>query len=203
MSLQFILGGSGRGKTYYIQHMAVHEASKNPGKEYIIIVPEQFTMQTQKEIVELSPSKGIMNIEVQSFIRLAFRVFTELGAGNEPVLDDMGKTMILKKVLLDRQEELVYFGKNIHKKGYITEIKSFLSELVQYGIDDGTLGEMINSAGKKPVLKRKLQDMSVAYKAFLDYINNNYITSEEIITVFSEIAGKSGIIKDSIIFLLK
>ncbi len=201
MSLQFILGGSGRGKTYYIQHMAVHEASKNPGKEYIIIVPEQFTMQTQKEIVELSPSKGIMNIEVQSFIRLAFRVFTELGAGNEPVLDDMGKTMILKKVLLDRQEELVYFGKNIHKKGYITEIKSFLSELVQYGIDDETLGEMINSAGKKPVLKRKLQDMSVAYKAFLDYINNNYITSEEIITVFSEIAGKSGIIKDSIIFL--
>ncbi len=93
MSLQFILGGSGRGKTYYIQHMAVHEASKNPGKEYIIIVPEQFTMQTQKEIVELSPSKGIMNIEVQSFIRLAFRVFTELGAGNEPVLDDMGLMM--------------------------------------------------------------------------------------------------------------
>ena len=98
-------------------------------------------MQTQKELVELSPGKGIMNIDVQSFLRLAFRVFTELGAGNEPVLDDMGKTMILKKVLLDSQDELGYFGRNIHKKGYITEIKSFLSELVQYGIDDEMLEE--------------------------------------------------------------
>ena len=109
MSLQFILGGPGRGKTYYVQHMAASGAFKNPGKEYIIIVPEQFTMQTQKELVELSPSKGIMNIDVQSFLRLAFRVFTELGAGNEPVLDDMGKTMILNKVLIDKHDELVYF----------------------------------------------------------------------------------------------
>lgn len=201
MSLQFILGGPGRGKTYYMQHMVASEAFKNPGKEYIIIVPEQFTMQTQKELVELSPSKGIMNIDVQSFVRLAFRVFTELGAGNEPVLDDMGKTMILKKVLIDKQDELVYFGRNIHKKGYIAEIKSFLSELVQYGIDGEMLGKMIGSAEKKPVLKRKLEDMSVAYKAFLDYINNNYITSEEIITVFSEIAGKSEIIRGSVIYL--
>ena len=174
MSLQFILGGPGRGKTYYVQHMAASGAFKNPGKEYIIIVPEQFTMQTQKELVELSPSKGIMNIDVQSFLRLAFRVFTELGAGNEPVLDDMGKTMILKKVLIDKQDELGYFGRNIHKKGYITEIKSFLSELVQYGVNDEMLGRMIGSAEKKPVLKRKLEDMSIAYKAFLDYINNNY-----------------------------
>ena len=141
MSLQLILGGSGRGKTHFIQHMVTKEAFENSGKEYIIIVPEQFTMQTQKELIQLSPFKGIMNIDVQSFVRLAFRIFTELGAGNEPVLDDMGKTMILKKVLLDKQDELGYFGRNIHKKGYIAEIKSFLSELVQYGIDDEMLGK--------------------------------------------------------------
>jgi len=179
--------------------MVVREAYKNPRQDYIIIVPEQFTMQTQKELVHLSPCSGIMNIDVQSFLRLAFRIFTELGAGNEPVLDDMGKTMILKKVLLDKQEKLVYFGRNIHKKGYIAEIKSFLSELVQYGIDNEMLGDMIKRAGKKPVLQKKLEDMSVAYRAFLDYINNNYITSEEVITVLSNIVGKSGIIKESII----
>lgn len=97
MSLQLVLGGSGRGKTQYIYQMVLDEAFKNPEQEYIVIVPEQFTMQTQKELVQLSPCTGIMNIDVQSFVRLAFRIFTELGAGNEPVLDDMGKTMILKK----------------------------------------------------------------------------------------------------------
>ena len=44
---------------------------------------------------------------------------------------------------------------------------------------------MIGSADKNLPLKRKLEDMAVAYKAFLNYINNNYITSEEVITVFS------------------
>ena len=44
MSLQFILGGSGRGKTYYIQHMAVDGAFKNPQKEYIIIVMWFYTL---------------------------------------------------------------------------------------------------------------------------------------------------------------
>lgn len=72
---------------------------------------------------------------------------------------------------------------------------------MQYGIDDEMLGKMIDSTDKKPALKRKLQDMSVAYKAFIEYINNNYITSEEVITVLSGIVCKSEIIRGSIICL--
>ncbi|HBI60472.1 MAG TPA: helicase-exonuclease AddAB subunit AddB, partial [Lachnospiraceae bacterium] len=138
MSLQFILGGSGRGKTYYLQHLVTEEAKLFPDRQYIFLVPEQFTMQTQKELICMSKEKGILNIDVQSFLRLAFRVFSETGANNLPVLDDMGKTMILKKVLNTLEGELEYFGKNIHKKGYVQEIKSFLSELLQYGADEET-----------------------------------------------------------------
>ena len=46
-------------------------------------------------MIKISPGHGIMNIDVQSFVRLAFRVFSETGAGNLPVLDDLGKIMIL------------------------------------------------------------------------------------------------------------
>ena len=65
MSLQFILGGSGRGKTSYLQNMIIKEAFENQSKNYFMIVPEQFTMQTQKNFITLSDTKGIMNIEVQ------------------------------------------------------------------------------------------------------------------------------------------
>ena len=87
-------------------------------------------MQTQKELIAISDEKGIMNIDVQSFLRLAFRVLAETGTASMPILDDMGKTMILKKVLANLEEELTYFGRNIHKKGYVLEIKSFVSELM-------------------------------------------------------------------------
>ena len=163
MSLQFVFGGAGRGKTYYVQHMLLEAAEANPDKEYIMIVPEQFTMATQKELVRLSKNHGIMNIDVQSFLRLAFRVFSETGAAGKPVLDDLGKTMILKKVLTDNKDELVYFGSNIHKEGYISEIKSFLSELIQYGADEEMILNMIESSAKKTVLKQKLKGLYRLY----------------------------------------
>lgn len=201
MSLKLVLGGSGRGKTYYIQHHVIKEAAKNPDRNYIIVVPEQFTLATQKELVSLSKAKGILNIEVQSFLRLAFRIFSETGAGNQPVLDDMGKTMILKKVLLEERDKLSYFGKNVHKEGYIKQIKSFLSELIQYDVNIEKLQDMIDVSGKRHVLKQKLQDMSVAYTAFMRYIKEHYITSEEVLSVFAEVVGESELIKNSVIYL--
>lgn len=201
MAVQFIFGGSGRGKTYFLQHKIMEEAVNNPKKDYIMIVPEQFTMQTQKDMIKISPGHGIMNIDVQSFVRLAFRVFSETGAGNLPVLDDLGKIMILKKVLGQNKDELKYFGRNINKDGYISEIKSFMSELIQYGADEDEIERMIKASEKKLVLKYKLQDMSVAFKSFKEYIEKNYITSEELLSVFADVVSQSELLKGAVICL--
>lgn len=201
MGLQFILGNAGGGKTWYIEHQAAAMASKDMKRQIFVVVPEQFTMQTQKNLVALSERHGLWNIEVQSFPRLAFRVFGETGAGMAPVIDDLGKTMILKKVLMGLQDQLTYFGRNIRKKGYVAEIKSFLSELMQYDIASDGLEQMKESAKSHPILRQKLQDVEVAYAAFLDYLQDNYITSEEILTVFADVAERSNILKDSILYL--
>lgn len=201
MSVRFVFGGSGCGKTYFMQEMVLELAQQYPQKQYIYLVPEQFTMQTQKELIQKSRQKGILNIEVQSFVRLAFRVFSETGAKSVPVLDDMGKTMVLKKVLSGIEDKLSYFGTNAHKKGYVQEIKSFLSEIYQYGISEETLDEMIETAENRPVLVRKLQDMKIIYQAFAEYMENNYITSEEVMTVFASVVENSAILRDCVFFL--
>ena len=46
-------------------------------------------MQTQKELVRLHPRKGLMNMDVLSFKRLAYRVFEDLGVQVPAVLDDI------------------------------------------------------------------------------------------------------------------
>ena len=201
MSVQFILGGSGCGKTYYLQHFLSEEAEHFPDRQYIFLVPEQFTMQTQKELISVSREKGIMNIDVQSFVRLAFRVFSETGANRMPVLDDMGKTMVLKKVLTSLEERLFYFGKNVHKNGYVQEIKSFLSELYQYNLTEETIDDMIRAAEKRPLLVRKLQDMKTIYKGFSEYLEEHYITSEEVMNVLAKVTEESALLKDSIVCL--
>ena len=66
MSLQLILGSSGVGKSYYSFTKIIEESRKNPEKNYLVLVPEQFTMQTQRELVRLEKSHAIMNVDVLS-----------------------------------------------------------------------------------------------------------------------------------------
>lgn len=79
MPLHFIFGASGAGKSHYIYQKIIQESMEHPGRQYLVLVPEQFTMQTQKELVMMHPKKGILNIDVLSFERLAYRVLEETG----------------------------------------------------------------------------------------------------------------------------
>ena len=77
MSLQFIAGGSGSGKTRYLYEKVIKESEEHPDIQYLFIVPEQYTMQTQKELVRLHPRHGLLNIDVLSFKRLAYDADTK------------------------------------------------------------------------------------------------------------------------------
>lgn len=78
MSLQLYLGGAGSGKSYQMYQNIIEESQKNPATNYLIIVPEQFTLQTQKDIVSMHPNHGVMNVDILSFMRFAYRIFDEV-----------------------------------------------------------------------------------------------------------------------------
>ncbi|MBE5992027.1 MAG: ATP-dependent helicase, partial [Paenibacillaceae bacterium] len=200
MSLQFILGGSGSGKTRRLYTELIRQSVNEPDTQYFAIVPEQFTMQTQKEIVSLHPSFGVMNIDIVSFKRLAYRIFEELAVVNPQVLDDMGKSMVLRKVAADKKKSLVFYKEHLSKAGFISQLKSMLSELYQYGITPDMLKEKIPE-NLSPVLAQKLSDITVVYEGFKDYIEGKFITSEEILDVLCNVLPKSELIKNSVITL--
>ena len=87
MGYRFYFGASGSGKTYRAFSDIINESIKNREKRYFIIVPEQFTMQTQKDIVQMHPNHASNNIDVLSFNRLAYRIFEELDIENPKLLD--------------------------------------------------------------------------------------------------------------------
>ena len=64
MSLQIIAGPSGCGKSTYAYKELIEEAVKKPGERFFVIVPEQFTMQAQRELTDLHPGHTILNIDI-------------------------------------------------------------------------------------------------------------------------------------------
>lgn len=199
MGLQFILGNSGSGKTTYMYQRVVEEATRNPLKNYLVIVPEQFTMQTQRMLVDLAPGKAIMNIDVLSFKRLAYRVFDDLGIKTEEILEETGKNLVLRKIAIDKQDKLTVFRPNMRKIGYISEIKSLLSELEQYNISPEQLKGYIESGKIQGVLKAKLSDVLTLYEGFQEYMNGKYITAEEILYVLKDVAKDSKLLQGSVL----
>lgn len=200
MSLQFILGSSGAGKTRYLYEKLIESSINEPGLSYFAIVPEQFTMQTQKEIVTLHPRHGTMNIDIVSFQRLAYRIFEELAVKELPVLDDMGKSMVLRKVAADHKKHLGLFQGHLNQTGFINRLKSMLSEFYQYGITP----EDVRRAGveaKGPLLKEKLKDLAVVYEGFQEDIKHRYITTEEILEVLCRVLPESRLIRNSVVTL--
>ncbi|MDD6441360.1 MAG: exodeoxyribonuclease V subunit gamma [bacterium] len=201
MALQFIFGNSGAGKSHYLYEHIIEESMRHPKQNYIVIVPEQFTMQTQKEFVMRHPRHGIMNIDVLSFQRLAFRVLEEIGEGNRVVLDDEGKNFVLRKVAGRLAPELHVLGSNIRKPGYISEVKSVISELMQYNILPADMEEMKDAVEKNSYSYYKLQDIQMLYQEFENYLKDKYITKDELLDLLCLHMDRSRILKDAVVAL--
>ena len=199
MSLQFYFGASGAGKSKKLHNDIIRESLEHPGINYLLIVPDQFTMQTQMDLVVEHPRHAIMNIDVLSFGRLTHRILEEVGYEDKPILDDTGKSLVLRKIAEKEQHRLKVMGSHLHKIGYIHEVKSAISEFMQYGIGSRELERLTDYARSRGALYYKLQDLGVLYQAFQDYIKDHYITTEETLDRLCQALPKSDIIRNSVI----
>lgn len=199
MSLQFYFGPSGAGKSRLLYEEIVRRAAQNPKQNFFIIVPDQFTMQTQKDLVLLSDKGGILNIDVLSFGRLGHRILEEAGGQEVPVLDDTGKSLVLQKVAANLKDQLPTLGGFLHRQGYIHEVKSAISEFMQYGIGAEDVEKLIDFAKKRGALVQKLKDLQTLYKGFLEYIRGNFITTEETLDVLCRALPKSKLLPGSVV----
>lgn len=201
MSLQFIFGNSGSGKSDFLYDSVLKQAKENKEQQFLIIVPEQFTMQTQRELVERQAQHAIMNVDVLSFARLAYRVFDDLGKQNVVVLEETGKNLVLRKVVEQKKAELKVLGANMNKMGYVGEVKSLISELMQYNVRPDALAEFLEKEPLGEGLRLKMQDVLTMYQGFTEYLKGRYITAEEVLELLYDVAEESKLLCGSVIVL--
>ena len=201
MSLRFVIGRSGAGKTYTVSRELIERSCKHPEKQFLVIVPEQFTMQTQKELVQMHPAKGLLNLDVLSFNRLAWRVFEEVGGNTLPVVEEIGKSLLLQRIITEHADELKVCGKTLSRRGAVSLMKSLVSELMQYRVQAEDLEEWIRSVPESGRLAFKLEDIRLIYTAFRKELEGRYRTVEELPQVLCRVIGDSSLVRGSEIVL--
>ncbi len=194
MSYSFYTGASGAGKSSELHKKVIEYTSGSLGRYAMYIVPEQYTMQTQKELVLASPNHGIMNVDVLSFGRLAHRIFAEVGT------DDRTR-LILRKAAAGCSKDLSVLKGQMDKLGMISEIKSVISEFMQYGIGVSDVDDLIRYAREhgQGALAARLQDVRLMYQAFLAYEKERFITNEETMDRLAQAIPQSRLIPPSIL----
>ena len=200
MSLTFMMGASGAGKTEELYKRVLQTAKEHPTRTVLVIVPEQFSLQTMKDLITRSETKSMSNIEVLSFLRLSYRVFEELGIVPGELLSDVGKSLLIKRVVGRLAGELRVFAANAKKAGFIDEMKSLISEFYQYGITPEALEQMRLLAKDEPVLYKKLSDIALVFRGFSESIEGKYLATETVSDVLAEVIGESALMKDCDVF---
>lgn len=201
MALQLILGGSGYGKSRFMYEQLIQASREHPEFNYIVIVPEQYTLQVQKKVVSMHPDRGILNIDVVSFGRLAYRIFDELHMPEMLILEDIGKSMVLRRVMSAIASELTVLKGNIRKQGFVSEMKSAVSELLQYHVTPKQLRELSDEFSSQPMLSGKLHDIGCIFEAFKQAIEDKYMTAEELLDRFTAVVPQSQFLANSYIYL--
>ena len=197
MALKFIIGSSGSGKSEYIYKKIIDESMGDMRKRFLVIVPEQFTLSTQRRLVSLHPAHSVLNIDILAFDRLAYRVFDEFCESGLTLLDDTAKNLILRRVGELVYQDLTVLKNKIRTPGYIDQVKSLFSEFEQYDMDAEDILALSKVQGVSCAFKNKVHDLFVIYEKYMELIETDYTTGLKRYERLAELLPYSKVIRGS------
>lgn len=194
MSLRLIYGKSGSGKSEY----CFKEIAKNINKEKIyLIVPNQMALMAEKKLMEITNNVSLINTEVITFNRMAFRVRNEIGGAKKTNLSKSGKAMLLYDILCKQKESLNFLGKSAEN---VDIIGNSITEFKKHRIDINKLKEECNNT-KDMYLKLKLSDMIKMYEEFESCIQNKFLDENDVLDILNNQIVESSQFKDAVIYI--
>ncbi|MTI70016.1 MAG: helicase-exonuclease AddAB subunit AddB [Firmicutes bacterium] len=178
MTMRYIIGRAKSGKNEKVLSEIKENIKKNTNKKLILLVPEQFTLQAEYDLISKMDLDGIMGLEVLSFKRLAYKVFNEVGGLKKIDINDLGKVMVLRNLFDEYFNELNVYKKVSKQDGFLKDFSDLVTEFKRNDITYDILKKDIKDV-EDEMLKRKLKDISLMYKEFSGYMEDKYSDDED------------------------
>lgn len=197
MTVRYLTGRNSAAKSQHIFaeiKQALHSGAEN---RLILLVPDQFTFQTERDLICSLDVPGIMQVEVLSFNRLGERVINEAGGRTRTTIDEQGKHMVLRKVINDNLHNLGIYSKVAKHPGFVEQVSELIAEIKRYQVN---IDDMVAACTSEAMLA-KTSDIKVIYNAFNDYLQGRYIDLEDKSNLVVEKMTNCSWLKDSHIWI--
>jgi ATP-dependent helicase/nuclease subunit B len=182
MSLKLIYGRAGCGKSYYCLNDIKLKMKQSSSSPLILIVPEQFSLQCEKDLIKTVGDRGAQKAEVLSFRRMAHRVFSEVGGLARKDINPAGKSILIYKIFEKSKDCLKVFSKAIKQKGFVNTFSEIIAELKRYDITPDELKKITDDITENDLLKDKLREISIIYEEYEKMLHEKYTEPDDHLT---------------------
>lgn len=163
------------------------------GKKAILIVPDQYTLQAERDALKYLNVEGIMDIQIVGFTRFASGILKETGVGME-VISRAGREMLLAGIIKNNRSRLNVFRGSSQKIDLVSTFHDFIAEMKQSNAEPEDLKEAIGKLKEGTLLKRKLEDVYLIYDEYCQSVKGKYMDNEDFMsTAASKIAEAKSI----------
>lgn len=170
--LKFIFGLPCSGKSYTCLQK-IKELSENK-KETVLIVPEQFSFESEREVLKVLGDSFALKTNVLSFSRLCDEVLRHIGGMSAKVLTDADKVIFMNKALVISKDDLKLWGKYVHSVKFAKTMIDTVAEFKINAIKPQSLRNAANLSNNNS-LKNKLLDLAVIYENYDLLISERFI----------------------------
>lgn len=185
MGLKIIYGRAGTGKSTFCINQIKKKINNSPTNKLILLVPEQFTFQTENKVLSAIGERYVLNAEVLSFKRLAHNVFNECGGATRTIMGDAGKSMLIFKVLEDLGDNMTVFKNASRQKGFIDITSKTITEFKKYNVNNEVLDLTINEIEDEN-LKMKMEELNDVFNEFNSRLHEGYVDEEDQLLLLNE-----------------
>ena len=195
MSFRIVYGRAGTGKSEYCYREIVQKIKEE--NKILIITPEQFSFTAEKKLMDAIDTQAVLNAEVVTLSRMAYRVINEIGGKTETNLSKCGKAMLIYSILNNNKKELKFLGKTDEN---VDMLDTAITEFKKHGISIEQLSEEIDKQDDI-YLKNKLKDLSIVYNGFEEQLSGKYIDETDLLTILAENIENTDMFKDALIYI--
>jgi ATP-dependent helicase/nuclease subunit B len=171
MQARVLLGPAGSGKTFRcLAEVRAALANDSDGDPLVFLAPKQATFQLERQLLADDSFPGYTRLQIFSFERLAQFVLDELRVTRPKFLNDEGRVMVLRALLMRHVDELKLFRGSARRPGFAQELGRLLNELQQHQITPAKLRALAQHGNLHRELRAKLGDLALLSEKYADWL---------------------------------